>query len=149
MAWTTADDVIDGWVGGGAPDDPVKVGVWIARAERLVRKKVPSLQARLDVEAALPGGSTDLLDTVKDVVVEMVTEVFLNPERKRSVQSATGPYSESTTFGGDNPGRLMLTPEQLALLTPDGGSAGRAFSIDMTPSASPYSPFYVPPVVYW
>jgi len=142
MAWTTADDVLDGWVGGGAPDDPVKVGVWIDRAERLIRKKVPSLQARLDAEAALPISSTDLLDTVRDVVAEMVTEVFLNPERKRSVQSTQGPFSESTTFGGDNPGRLVITPEQLALLAPDGGSAGRAFSIDMIPTLSPYSPFY-------
>lgn len=149
MAWTTADDVIDGWVGSGAPDDPAKVDVWIARAERLIRKKVPSLQARLDIEADLPGDSTDLLDTVRDVVAEMVTEVFLNPERKRSVQSATGPYSESTTFGGDNPGRLVVTPEQLALLAPDGGSAGRAFTIDMTPTTSPYSPFYAPPVSFW
>ncbi|UYB35503.1 hypothetical protein N9A08_12840 [Arthrobacter koreensis] len=144
MAWTAADDVLDGWVGGGAPDDPVKVGVWIDRAERLIRKKVPSLQARLDAEAACLDMSSDLLDTVRDVVAEMVTEVFLNPDRKRSVQSTQGPFSESTTFGGDNPGRLVVTPEQLALLAPDGGSAGRAFSIDMIPVLSPYSPFYEP-----
>lgn len=130
MAWTSATDVIDGWVGDNAPTDAEKVDVWIGRAERLIRRSVPDLQVRLDAEAEKVPTSTDLLDTVKDVVSEMVTEVFLNPERKRSSQVTTGPFTESTTFGGDSPGRLILTSEQLAQLQGVSGASGKAFSID-------------------
>lgn len=136
MAWTSAADIIDGWVGESAPSDPAKVEVWIGRAERLIRRSVPDLQPRLDSEAEAQPPSTDLLDTVRDVVAEMVTEVFLNPERKRSSQITSGPFTENTTFGGDNPGRLVLTSDQLALLQGVRGASGKAFNIDTSPDSS-------------
>lgn len=136
MAWTSSSDVIGGWVGDGAPSDTAKVDIWIGRAERLIRRSVPDLQARLDVEADADPVSTDLLETVRDVVVEMVTEVFLNPDRKRSSQTTTGPFTENTTFGGDNPGRLVLTADQLSLLSGVTGGSGSAFNIDTTSGAS-------------
>ena len=52
MAWTTAGDVIGSWIGDGAPTDAALVDSWIGRAERLVRRSVPDIQARLDAEAA-------------------------------------------------------------------------------------------------
>ena len=143
MAWTLATDVIGSWIGGGAPTDSALVDSWIGRAERYIRRQVPDLQSRLDDEADLVPPSTELLDTVRDVVVAMVTRVFRNPEGRRSTQTTTGPFSENITFGGDQPGGLFLTDSELATLR--GVSGGqRAFSIDMIPSTSPYSPFYVP-----
>lgn len=129
MSWVSPDDVIDSWVGSGVPDDLPKLQIWIDRAERLVRRHVKDLQERIDAEADLTPATTDLLDTAKDIVIAMVTEVFKNPEGRRSVQQTTGPYSESTTFGGENPGKLAFISEYSDLLS--GVTPGEAFSFDM------------------
>ena len=140
MSWVEPNDVIDSWVGGNMPTDTPKLQVWIDRAERLVRRRVPDLQTRIDLEAELVPPVTDLIDTAKDVVIEMVTEVFKNPDGKRSIQSASGPLSESTTFGGDNPGKLFLSRQQEDLLS--GSSPGEAFSVDMIAGHTiPANPF--------
>lgn len=142
MSWTQPDDVIDSWIGEDAPTDTVLVLLWIAKAEREIRARIPDLQARLDAEAELIIPSTDLLETTKDVVVSMVTRVFRNPEGIRQVNSTTGPFTDSKTYGGDTPGGLALTADELEKLTDS--SASGAFTIDMIPSTSPFSPFYVP-----
>jgi len=143
MAWTSATDVTGSWIGEGAPDDAAVVDTWIARAERLIRRQVPDLQARIDAEAEAVTPTTELVDTVRDVVVAAVTRVFRNPEGRRSTSVGTGPFSENVTFGGDQPGGLHLTADELSLLA--GVRAGqRAFSVDLMPSTSPYSPFYEP-----
>lgn len=133
MAWTTATEVIAAWIGDGAPDDLVKVDTWVGKAERLLRSKVPTLEARLDA-----GDEPDLLGNVRDVVTDMVHEVFRNPERIRQRQEGTGPFTGSVTFGGDTPGVLRVTADHVALLAPAGINTG-AFSIDMIPSHSPFS----------
>lgn len=129
MSWVTPNDVIDSWVGENQPTDTSRLQIWIDRAERHVRRRVPDLQARIDAEADLVPEETELLDTARDVVIEMVTEVFRNPDGKRSVQSTEGPFSDNVTFGGENPGKLVLTPSQASLLaaTPD----GEAFTFDL------------------
>lgn len=129
MAWVSAVDVIDSWIGTGAPNDTALVETWIARAERMIRRNVPDLQDRIDAEAELDPPSTDLLDLTKDVVIGMVTRVFRNPEGKRSIQSASGPLSESVTFGGDTPGGLVMTSEESDLLS--GFRPGESFVIDL------------------
>lgn len=129
MAWVTAKDVIDSWIGPGAPNDTALVDTWIARAERMIRRSVADLQQRIDAEAEQDPPSTDLLDLTKDVVIGMVTAVFRNPEGKRSIQSASGPLSESTTFGGDTPGALVLTRADNDLLS--GFRPGEAFTFDL------------------
>ena len=48
MAWATADDVIDSWLGDDVPTDETKVETWIARAERLIRATFPNIQDRID-----------------------------------------------------------------------------------------------------
>lgn len=145
MAWTSAAEVIDAWIGDDAPDDETKVDNWIGKAERLLRSKVPSLQARL---AADPVVELDLLGNVKDVVTGMVHRVFRNPEGVRQRQEGTGPFTGSVTYGGDQPGALWVTQAELDLLVPDGASTG-AFTIDMLPSTSPFSDSYVPPLNAW
>ena len=129
MSWTLPEDIIDSWVGAGVPTDKAKLQVWIDRAERLIRKRVPDLQTRIDAEAELVPVETDLLDTTKDVVIEMVTEVFKNPDGMRSLQTTTGPFTNSTTFGGDNPGKLTLSHANENMLS--GVRPGEAFTLDL------------------
>ena len=143
MAWTSAADVLADWIGDDAPTDTVKVDSWIGKAERLLRAKLPGLQARVDAAT-----EPDLLGNISDVVTEMVHEVFRNPEGVRTRQESTGPFGGSVTYGGDKPGALRVTSEQLERLSPAGGSKG-AFTIDMIPSTSPFSGSYVSPLNSW
>ncbi|MEW2011403.1 Gp19/Gp15/Gp42 family protein [Microbacterium sp. NPDC078814] len=128
------------WIGGGAPTDTDLIQNWIDRAERLIRRTVKDLQARIDAEAELVPPSTELLATARDVTVAMVIRVFRNPEGTRQVNSTTttGPFSDTRmqTYGGDVPGGLDLTDKEIAAL--QGASEG-AFSIDLIPPTSPFS----------
>lgn len=135
--WATPQDVIDAWIGDDAPTDSAKLALWIGRAERLVRSNVKTLQGRLDSEADLVPPSTELLFTVRDVVVEMVSRVFRNPKGIRQANVTTGPYTESQTFGGEQPGQLMVTADELAQLT-GAGSGQRAYTVSMIPTSSPF-----------
>jgi hypothetical protein len=125
MSWTDPDDVIDSWIGDGAPADSALVQVWIDRAERMLRKRVPSLTARLDAEPP----EEDLLETIIDVVSAMVQRVFRNPDGTRTSQSTTGPFSQMVTFGGDQPGYLWVTDDELDSLSITTTTA-KAFQID-------------------
>lgn len=133
MAWATASDVIDSWIGDGAPTDDALVGVWIGRAERHIRRSVTDLQARIDAEAESVPPSTELADTARDVVVAMVTRVFRNPEGVRQRQEGTGPFTGTVTYGGDIPGGLGLTDDEMAALR--GKPKGAAFSLDTIPGS--------------
>jgi len=144
MSWTTPNDVTTAWIGAGAPDDDAKIQNWIDRAEREIRFRVPDLQARIDLEAELSPPSTDLLETAKDVTVAMVTRVFRNPEGIRQTNETTGPFTASRTYGGDVPGGLGITDDELAKLQ---GARGGAFTIDLIPTTSPFHPDYVNPWV--
>ena len=139
MAWTAASEVVAAWIGDDAPTDLALVDRWVGRAERLVRSKVPGIQPRITA------AEIDLLDNVKDVVTSMVQRVFRNPEGVRTRQESTGPFSGSITLGGDQPGELWLTDDEMSRLAPASASRG-AFTIDTIPASSPYSPYYVEPV---
>lgn len=140
MTWTIPADVTGAWIGEGAPSDDAKLQTWIGKAEREVRRQVPDIEARIASEGALSPPSTDLLDAMKDVVVAMVTRIFRNPEGVRQRTDTTGPFGGSIMYGGDTPGVLSMTDDELNSLRAlkDGG----AFSVDMIPSTSP---FYVGP----
>lgn len=142
MAWTTATEVVAAWIGGDAPTDTALVGVWVEKAERLLRNKVPDLQVRIDAGTAT---EPDLLGNVQDVVTAMVQRVFRNPEGVRQRQEGTGPFTGSVTYGGDQPGALWVTDAELALISVAGTNRG-AFTIDTLPVTSPFSPYYVAPV---
>lgn len=131
-SWANPDDVTLSWIGEGMPDDVLQVQTWIDKAEREIRFRVPGIQSRIDEEAPV----TDLLDTAIDVVVAMVTRVFRNPEGVRQANTTTGPYTESRTYGGDVPGGLGLTDDELAKL--QGVRARGAFTISMIPTTSPF-----------
>lgn len=130
MSWASADDVIDSWIGADAPSDADLVRIWIDRAERLLMKKIPNLAVRIDPvlpDVPEPG----LLESAVDVVSSMVQRVFRNPQGTRQRQETTGPFTESVTYGGDQPGSLWVTDDELQMLS--GLSTGRhtAFSVDL------------------
>lgn len=135
MPWTTAKDVKDSWIGEGAPTDDAKILSWIGKAERELKFRVPDVEARIAAEGALVPPKTDLLETAKDVTVAMVTRVFRNPEGIRQTNITTGPYTSSKTYGGDVPGGLGLTDDELEKLR---GKRGGAFTIDLIPASSPF-----------
>jgi hypothetical protein len=145
MAWTTAAEVTAAWIGGDAPTDTALVDVWVGKAERLLRAKIPGLAARVDAD---PVTEPDLLGNVKDVVTAMVQRVFRNPEGIRTRQESTGPFGGSVTYGGDQPGALWVTDAELSLISPAGTNRG-AFTVDTIPVTSPFSPYYVPPIGGW
>lgn len=122
MAWATLDDVADRWVGPGAPTDTVLVDALIADAEHVILAEYPLIQDRID-SAALSA------DTVKMVVVRMVTRVLRNPENLAYSQQTTGPFGQGRTFGNDRD--IWLTPDERALLAP--GGKGKAFSFNSAP----------------
>ena len=138
MSWTTPADVLASWIGDDEPTDAALIDTWIGKAERLIRFSVPGIQARID--ALEP----DLLENVIDVTTSMVIRKFRNPEGIRQVSTGDGPFSQSRTYGGDEPGELVLLDTELARLS-DGSAGSRAFTIDMIPSTSPFSPAYVDP----
>lgn len=138
-SWTAPADVTAAWIGEGIPTDTSKIQKWIDKAEREIRFRVASIQARIDAEAAETPARSDLLELAKDVTVAMVTRVFRNPDGIRQVNETTGPFTSSRTYGGDVPGGLGLTDDELAKLQ---GARGGAFSIDLIP---PSSPFYTGP----
>jgi hypothetical protein len=141
MSWTTPDDVIDAWIGGDVPDDVVKLQIWLDKAEREIRRRVPDIQERIDAEAAEVPPRTDLLESARDVVVAMVTRIFRNPTGTRQKNSTvtTGPFSEtvSETVGGNSPGVLEPTADELAKL--QGLRATGAFTVSMIPTDSAFS----------
>lgn len=143
MGWTLATEVTGAWIGPDAPTDMALVGTWVDKAERLIRSKVPDIQARIDAAT-----ETDLLSNVQDIVVAMVQRVFRNPEGVRQRQEGTGPFTGSVTYGGDQPGALWITDAELGMLSV-AGSAGGAFTIDMIPASSPFSSAYVSPLNAW
>jgi hypothetical protein len=132
--------VTGAWIGDDAPDDTAKIQTWIDKAEREIRRKVPDIQDRIDAEADESEPNTDLLADVVDVVVAMVTRVFRNPRGLRQTATTTGPFTGSETFGGDTPGQLTITEDELATL--QGEQNTGAFQVDLIPSTSP---FYVVP----
>lgn len=131
MSWTTPADVKSAWIGEGAPTSDAQIQTWIDKAEREIKYRVPDIQARIDAESP----RTELLETAKDVTVAMVTRVFRNPEGIRQTNITTGPYTASKTYGGDTPGGLGLTDDELDKLR---GARGGAFTIDLIPVSSPF-----------
>lgn len=127
-SWTAPGDVTGAWIGSDAPTDANLIQKWIDKAEREIRYRVPDIQTRIDAEGALVPPVTDLLELAKDVTVTMVTRVFRNPEGIRQISEGTGPFTESRTYGGDLPGGLGLTDDEVKKLA---GKRGGAFEIDL------------------
>lgn len=112
VAWASPEDILDDWIGDDLPDNPKLLERWISRAQRLIRREFPAISERI------AAGEPDLAENVRDVIVSMVTRVLRNPEGIRSRSETDGSFTGSITFGGDNPGGLVLTDEERRTLTP-------------------------------
>ena len=131
-AWTVAQDVLDAWIGDDEPTDSLLIQKWIDKAEREIRFQASGIQVRITAAEA------DLLENVVDVVVAMVTRKFRNPEGIRTANTTTGPFSESRTFGGNDPGELLMLPGELAKLSVNASTGQKAFGFSLIPSTSPF-----------
>lgn len=130
MSWTKPADIQDSWIGEGKPTDDDLLEIWIDRVERLIKSKVPGIADRVT------SNEPDLLDTIKDVVCSAVTRVFRNPDGIRQAQTTTGPFTESVTYGGNQPGSLQLLDDEIDRLLPIKVSG--AFTIQTIPTSSPF-----------
>jgi hypothetical protein len=135
MAWATPEDVVDDWIGGGAPDDLPQVAKWIGKVERLIRYHVPTIDDRIAA-----GNEPHLLDDARDVVIGVVHRVYRNPEGIRQRNETTGPFTGSVTYAGDVPGGLALTADEIDRLSGAGHAPQRAFGVSMIPKTSPFYP---------
>lgn len=124
--FATVEDVKSRWLTGTVPATDAQITTLIADAEDIILGEFPTLEA--DVTAG-----TVPATRIKRVVARMIHRVLRNPEGVRSVQESTGPFSGSTTYGGDNPGELYLTDDDRRDI---GGrkSKGRAFTVSTIPA---------------
>jgi hypothetical protein len=124
MSWTAPQDIIDRWVGPGAPTDEDLVQALINDAEAVITSEYPAIQGRIDA-GTLP------LATVQMVVARMVSRVLRNPETVTYWQQTTGPFGQARNFG-DNID-IWRTENEKDLLAPN--NRGKAFSINLAPEA--------------
>ena len=123
--WTTAQDVLDRWVGGNAPDDEALIEALLSDAETLILAEYPRIQERIDAD-------TLSVDTVTLVSCRMVTRVFRNPENLTYHQQNTGPFGQARNFGAGSVD-MWLTADEKNLLAPH--KRGKAYSFDLAPEA--------------
>lgn len=135
MTWTTPSDVQNSWLGEPIELAEETIKAWIAKAERKIRREIPNIDTRIENE------EPELLETLKDVVVEMLERKFRNPEGIRQIQETTGPMSGSITYGGEQPGQLYLTDENKQALMVS-SERSHAFSVDLLPTVPEEHPLY-------
>lgn len=102
--WATVQDIQDRWLTGELPATDAQIQVLIDDAEDKILSEFPKTPENVTAGVLREG-------TVRRVVARMVNRVLRNPEGYRTTQSTTGPFSESTTHGGDNPGEVYLTDD--------------------------------------
>lgn len=122
--WASIQSVQEAWLGEPMQVKDSTLKALICRAERRLAREVPNLQSRID-----SGLEDNLRDTVADVVASMVERKLRNPDGTRSITSVTGPFTDTRTVGGDNPGEIWVTAEELAQLAPP-FTRGKAFAVD-------------------
>lgn len=124
MNWTAYQDIQDRWFGSSLPATQAQIETLIADAEDTILREFPTIQARID-DDSLP-----LIRVIK-VTYNMVARVLRNPDGMRSLTRGAGPYQESQTYGGDEPGALYLTEQDKRELQ-ETTQGQEAFAIDMT-----------------
>jgi hypothetical protein len=117
MAYATADDVAVRWGRTPTADESVLIDVRLADVERMIRKKIPNL------DALITAGIVDVED-VRQVESDVVLRVIRNPEGFVSETDGNYSYqfSQSTRAGV-----LEILPEEWALLGYVG--SGRMFML--------------------
>lgn len=124
--WTTAQDVLDRWVGSGTPSDENLIETLLTDAEAVILAEFPRIQERITAE-------TLSLDVVKFVSVRMVTRVLRNPEGLSYWQQNTGPFGQGRNYGDRVD--IWLSDDERRLLAPSSSTRGKAFSVNQAPDA--------------
>lgn len=102
MPYTQPEDVRDRWIGKDEiPADDDKITRLLADAEDMILTDVPDLAARM-ADGRVPH------ERLVRIVVRMVMRHLHNPTGVRQFQQTTGPFTNSATMGGDNPGALYF-----------------------------------------
>lgn len=131
MAWVDPETVMGYWVGSDAPTDPQTVlPPLIKGAETVIKFHFKDMDARL---AATEPAEEELMDRLEFVLARMVIRAVRNPEGARAVQSGAGPFQETVTYGGDEPGSIWMLDREYDMLLPEGSRSkhsGKAFTID-------------------
>jgi hypothetical protein len=134
MTYAAYSDVVNRWTDSvDLPATQPQVETLLEDAEAILLREFPNLAADVASESIS-------MSLVVMVEVAMVTRRLRNPAGVRSIQEGAGPYQQTITHGGDDPGSLYLTDEERRLLSTN-VYKNKAFSIDMTPSfwRPPYS----------
>lgn len=124
LVYTSYADVASRWVEGTVPATQAQVETLLEDAEDTVLGEFADLDTRID--AGLP------ILRVRKVIARMVIRHLRNPGGVRTTQQGAGPYTETLTYGGDEPGALYLTDEDRAEL--GGHRVGGAFTINTIPA---------------
>lgn len=128
LLWASLDDVKDRWLEGEIPATDTQLTTLLEDAEDTILGEFPNLQDRID-DGELPERR------VVKVATRVVIRHLRNPNGVRTTQHIEGPYHQSVTFGGDEPGALYLTDADRAEL--QGRSFHGAFTIDAIPRPYP------------
>lgn len=132
--WTTYNDVQERWIGGSLPADETQIATLIGDAEDTILREFPTIQTRIDNDE-LP------IERVTKVVSRMVIRHINNPTGTRSKTEGAGPYQQTITYGGDEPGTLYLTADDRRELQVNDGR--KAFTIDTAPQTAGYVQEYL------
>jgi len=123
--WATPQDIIDRWVGPGAPTDTDQLQALLDDAEAIVLSEYPAIQTRIDA-------GTLNLDLVVMVVSRMVTRLLRNPEGLSYWQQQTGPFGQARNFSDGNTDIWMTVSERELLRAV---SKGKSFFVNLGPNA--------------
>lgn len=120
--FASTDDVGLAWNQPVSDEQQEYVDYLIDKAERLVRDKVPTLDARITA-------TTLSALTVGDVVVDMVVRLLRNPEGLSSESAGDYSYQRNAATGE---GRLFMRPDEIARLR---GNPGQVSSVPVGDNA--------------
>jgi len=127
MAYATYNDVLTRWISeGDLPATETQIATLLEDAEDTILREFPDLEERLN-SGELPTAR------VAKVEARMVIRHLRNPAGIRSAQMGAGPYQQTTTYGGEEPGSLYLTEDDKRELRGASSNKGKAFSVDTTP----------------
>lgn len=133
--WATPTDVLNRWVGDGAPAQASDTLLtFIADAEDEILRHFPKIQERID-RNELP------LRRVQRVIADVVIRAYkVGNDYRSSYSETTGPFSHSGSYSDNTPRSVKLTESDIAALAPD---EQQTTMLNMAPYArAPFTDYY-------
>ena len=130
LTWTSAADVTSRWVGGEEiPATTEQISALLEDAEDTLLGEFPTIV--VGTVGSTPEGAVPLR-RVQKVLARVVIRHLRNPGGVRTHQKGAGPYQDTITYGGNEPGALFLTDEDRSELGLS--RQGSAFTINSMPA---------------